>query len=89
MAKPTKKIKVFVFQNGKHRIYLPHAANCQSLLDTLVRLIKEFNPDKDLKHLKLNKNPTYEITVESDAKDGFVFDGHKYFYGEVYSRFGE
>jgi len=82
-----KKIKVFVFQNGLNRVYLPYAANADSLLDVTIKLVKAFNPHKQLKRLQVsNKKTSYEITVDSACNDGFVFDGIKYVYGEVYRR---
>ena len=83
-----KKIKVFIFQNGKYRVYLPYSAGSSDLVVVTVQLIKSFNLDKNLGRLQLKSRgkACHEITVESCGTYGFVLDGQKYEYGEVYTR---
>ncbi len=81
------KIKVFILQNGKNRVYLPYAAKAEDLVAVTVSMLTKFNPDRDLKRLQIKgRQACHEITVDSAKVTGFMFDGHFYEYGEVYTR---
>ena len=82
----SKKVNVFIFQNGENRIYLPYSVGAYKLTDVCISLAKKLSPDKNLTNFRMVKLPGNAIAVDREFADGFSIDGNRYRYGDVYRR---
>ncbi len=77
------KIKLYIFQNGKHQIFLPRTIEADQLADVAFNVAKKFDTQKRLKNINRREEM---VEVESEHYWGFVLNGHHYEFGEIYRR---
>ena len=79
------KLKLHIFQNGNHQIFLPRSADSQQIANVAFDIVRRFAPEGN-KLLKYAKHTGDAITVDKEFHNGFELNGHVYFYGTIYKR---
>ena len=79
------KIKLHIFQNKGHQIYLPRSAGTDQLADVAFRIASKYAGGGN-KQLKYSHKHNESLDVTSSHHWGFVLNGHHYLFGEIYKR---
>jgi len=78
-------LRVFVFKNGQHVVFLPYVERGQALAEVAARIIRIYCLDPDSRRLVVDADVGTLIHVDSLNDAGFTRNGAAYIYGHICS----